>query len=249
MRLVASALLFLVPVSAAADYKIVTRTSSGKNSFLLTRLIQGERQRTQMGNGWVSLYQCDRHQLVQLNPETKLYRILKLAADGYPVERSTYFGRQTQRRLKVVTSELPERATVFGRSAWHVQDVIDEEETGFRTTIDSWYIDAPIREGCLSHARTPWPLDQTTGIERTGDARRGFPVLLRRVYLTKPTRSEWVEEVTELTETRLDPALFEIPHDYREALDNNLMVADTPTNRAKRAWNNMWTSLAHFIYE
>lgn len=247
MRLVTSALLLLMTLPAAADYKIVTRMSSGKNGFTSVRLVQGARQRAQMGDGNIGIFQWDRHQVVELNPLTKLYRITKLDAEGFPLARPA--GVNSSRHWKATTVELKDRATIFGRPAWHVQDVIHEAETGFQTKIDSWYIDVPIADGCVSPSRPPSPLDQTIGIERSGEARRGFAVLMRRTTLTTPMQGEWVTEVKEFQETKLDPALFEIPPDYREALDAALTVPDTAANRAKRAWNNMWTSLARFIYD
>lgn len=193
MRLVTSALLLLLTLPAAADYKIVTRVSSGKNGFTSVRLVQGARQRAQLGDGNIGIFQCDRHQVVQLNPQTKLYRITKLDAEGFPLARPA--GVNSSRHWKATTVELKDRATIFGRPAWHVQDVIHEPETGFQTKIDSWYIDVPIADGCVSPSRPPSPLDQTTGIERSGEARRGFAVLMRRTTFTTPTQGEWVTEV------------------------------------------------------
>lgn len=236
MRLVATALLVLFTVPASADYKIVTRTSradrKGQNTFVTVRLVQGERQREQIADGRVAIFQCDLHQLVYLNPGTRLYRVVKLNADGFPRQNSTF----ARSRAKTVSVELPDRATIFGRPAWHVQDVVEEQ----RTRTDIWYIDVPIREGCLASAQTV----------RGNNVRRGLAVLTRYVYQVKPgAQNEFVAQVTEFQETSLDPVLFEIPPDYREALDTAMTVPSTPANRAKRAWNDMWTALAHFIYE
>lgn len=173
---------------------------------------------------------------------------MKLASDGLPVQRPVNLGAQSGRRFKASTVQLKEQATIFGRPAWHVRDEIEDVQRGFKTTVDSWYVDVPIRAGCRAPALPPSPLDEPTRVEQSGSARRGFSVLTRRLYLTTPIHSEWVADVTEFQETKLDPALFEIPPDYSEALDAGLTVPDNPANRTKRAWNNMWTALAKFIY-
>lgn len=242
MRLLAGALLLVLILPAAADYKIVTRTSrsNGKkqDAYISVRLVRGARQWSQVANGQVAIAQCDRRQLVWLNPDAKLYRIIKLADDGYPLGIPG-FGRRPPSATKVVTVELPDRATIFGHPAWHVQDVIEDG----RTKVDSWYIDLPIADGCVSAAQPPWYARDG------GGARRGFPVLTRYAYSTKAAASELVVQVTEFQETALDPALFEIPPDYREALDAAMTIPPTPANRAKQAWKDMWTALAKFIYE
>lgn len=254
MRLLLSAsLAFLITLPAAADFKIVIhRSFNGGQPRVETRLVQGARQRIETDR-WIYLYQCDKQQLVQLNPETLLYGIRRIDPDGLPerqrpprpqdaADESSYF---------VTTKETGDRATLFGYPAWRVRDTIVDDQRAMKTVIDSWYIDLPIRLDCSRSGQPPalqWLLADVK-VRPTGSARRGFPLLTRTVHKWAGQTHEEVLEVRELIPTSFDPRLFDLPADYGKALDPSLTIPDTLAARTRKAWEDMWLNAARFFFE
>lgn len=254
MRLVLSAsLVLLFAIPAAADYKMVIRTTYGKHSLTETRLVRGERQRVEGDRRYTHLYQCDKKRLASLNPETRLYSLLPIGEDGNPQLRNPRVASQspTLYHYTVTTEETNERATIFGYPAWRVRDTITNETQGTRTIADTWYIDLPLQWGCRTPSLPP-PLDWTfpeVKISQQGSARRGFPVLTRRLHGSGRQQQEVVTQVLELSPAQLDSALFEIPSDYGQGLDGSLTIPDTFAARTRKAWDEMWVNAARFFFE
>lgn len=266
MRLVLSAsLILLFAIPAAADYKIVIRmrpTIPNLPEWVETRYVQGERQRVENNRSKVyQLYQCDRGQQFWVNPETKLYQRSGFPPKGTLVASGLKAnGKNTSRpwirHYKVTSTQTGKRATVFGYPAWEVRDEVvstplDDSGMAFTYVVDHWYIDVRIADCALSDGLGPFipsASDPYIKVERIGEVRRGFPVLIRRAYGPQVPRREFVIQVTEFSQVDLQPSMFEVPPDYGQALDGTLRVPDTLAARMSRAWDAMWLGLAKAIF-
>jgi hypothetical protein len=262
----AGALLLFSSLSSFADTKIVIRHSNSNvaTPTTETRFFQGQRIRVQFGPAGATILQCDLHKAVTLYSNFRLFLTLDLDSDGRPIWPGTpaYFPKQsTERRYDytITTKDMGERATVFGLPSWHVQDVTVSRDriTGVtnQTVTDYWYVDLKVPSGCgdspsdfneylISNAKR-------LGVTLIGQAKRGFPVLARRVSFMGNKKLETVRQVTELSTDALDSKLFDPPADFKPVLQMRGKVysslADTPANRVKVGWNLFWESAASWL--
>lgn len=260
--------LLALSLPATADFKIVRRTSFPRREapavprippLVETIWVQGPRLRSQAGVGWIYLHQCDKSQLIQINPETRLFHIQELGPDGLlkrnipPQAKGSM--SQSGYEYTVTTQDTGQRATVFSYPAWLVRDTITSfsRRRGHRnkTVVETWYIDLGIALGCQKSSE---PLAEYAGwrsdirVTRVGEAKRGLPVLTRRLVGDGERRHEVVVEVTEISRMGIDPQFFEVPPDHQPGLDGPLKVPATPANRARAAWEGFWLRLAKMIY-
>ncbi len=149
-------------------------------------------------------------------------------------------------RIETTTVDTGERKEFFGRLARHViittkQMPLEGSHTEAGQTVsDGWYIDferrlacEPKRDGAVQHG---WLTSVASGRGRevqpekpefvdTGPRESGFAVKVKRTSpgtktwpdgRTEPFQSTFESEVTQFEEGPLDPALFEVPTDFKK---------------------------------
>lgn len=146
-------------------------------------------------------------------------------------------------RIETTTVDTGERKEFFGRLARHViittkQTPLEGSHAEARETVsDGWYIDferrlacEPKRDGAMQYGS----MGSGTGREvqpekpefvNTGPRESGFAVKVKRTSpatktwpdgRTEPYQSTFESEVTQFEEWPLDPALFEVPADFKK---------------------------------
>jgi hypothetical protein len=179
--------------------------------------------------------------------------------------------------LRVVTTfhDTRERRDMFGHTAWNVVWTIKEiplegsHSLPSETVVDTWYIDLNERLSCdrkgtegkqtiarLAFSFHGQPQEKVEYVT-IGEAKTGFPVQTtvtsKSTYAlpdgTKKENTFTTEmEVTALEEVPLDPALFEIPSDFRqvERLDMGVkrVVAEKDQDKA---WEEFKTKVESIL--
>jgi hypothetical protein len=250
----------------AADIKIVTRYSAanGAHKSVSTRYIQGQRSRLQYGEVGAQIFQCDLRKAIDLNLPGRIFYAVDLDPEGFPVRQSVT-NKPPKRALPptteytIISKETGKRATIFGLPAWHVQVSMAARMIRTGTTshysIDYWFVDLKVPNGCHD---LPQGMEafisanpELFKVKHIGTARRGFPMLARTVQIADGRPVESVTEVTELSFSQLDPQLFEVPKDFKSALQIGDQVymnqADTPGNRMAAGWRRFWEGAAKFL--
>jgi hypothetical protein len=213
-----------------------------------------------------SITQCDQRRTVTLNVDLQLYAVSVMN------DRSTPW-----RQPSLAEATGPEVLTTFDafdtgerRSMGHyvarrvITTRIVEPSPGAATPaetreIDGWYIDLP-GLGCFDGESA---FLTTLSVVASGIRDRQRYVTKRAARhgyaLEETTRTTYAGrvhvdriELIELSERPLDPALFEIPHDYRAALPlprggYDLAKADTVVNRLRAYWNDISSAAQTFF--
>jgi hypothetical protein len=235
---------FVLP--KAADLKITTRTSDGRNTQAVTVRLKGPRQRIDRTFDSVpalgGIAQCDLHRSVMLNPEQRIYGTTVIAdpstaKTGYvalgAVITSSHIIEAPQ-HITIDAIDTGERRSFSGVTARHVvttTTITSEGQTppNVATRVqDGWYVDLP-PFGCIepaagfnamlsgSFSPEPPPPGGST-VTMLGRAKRGFPL----IETDRHTSSEgtWAQttELVEISGAPLDAAVFEVPDGYRAAL-------------------------------
>lgn len=229
---------------ALADIKITTKSAAGGQSINSTTYIKGARQRTE-GMGYTSIYQCDLKRVIQINDKTRSYLIQPLGGEDASgrVGNSQGSGAHNRRggviTYTTTTTDTGERKQMHGLTARHLKSkVLIEASEGACTPMnmemetDGWYVDLPGGLSCATDesGAPKFPVEQSDCVDEVrfksvGTAKLGYPVMTttRMKFNTgadspaveMPTSSS-TQEVVELSNAKLDAALFDIPAGYRE---------------------------------
>jgi hypothetical protein len=133
------------------------------------------------------------------------------------------------------TTDTGERQTMFGFPARHVKtsmkmesspDACRQEKTDIET--DGWYADISPQLICLSHPKAYGGMgggEEKTGcrdrmsFHRTGNGgKTGYPLKMTMTIHSEGRDYTTSTEVVELSKAELDPALFDVPAGYTEAV-------------------------------
>jgi hypothetical protein len=190
----------------------------------------------------VTIVRCDLVQYFELNTKKQEYAVTgypPVPTSTIPVEPVVDDAKLPTIRAELTTVDTGERKQMFGHTARHVISTMKQSYPDAPNTepeeyvTDGWYIDldqgiscAPKRpEKIQSHgygymgAGGRWvPVHKTEYVE-IGPREKGFAlkeVQNRKVYThVRLSGSAYELEVTELFEGPLDPALFEVPADFK----------------------------------
>ncbi len=186
----------------------------------------------------VNIRQCDLNRLVHLDPQTKTYRVQQLEPradsnedDSAPNTASSACRMRTRREIE----EMGEFQKLLGFDAQHVRIFIYKDPIPEScpnnlplTSIlvqerDGWYIQVPSLPEC------PAPNDKNASTNKAFDFPDHYlrsdgtltPDLLPAKIEVKRRRGQQLEtaftaEASEISTDALDPALFDLPADYRE---------------------------------
>lgn len=224
-----------------ADIKITTRSSAGGQNFTSTTYIKGARQRTE-GMGYTNISQCDLKRTIQINDKTRTYFITPLgdqagSGSANPQRPGTGSRRGGVITFTVTNTDTGERREMLGLTARHVKSktVVEASEgacnsMNMELETDGWYVDLPAGQSCPTDASPAamFPPDQSGCVDEiryktVGTAKQGYPIMVTTTIKFNsgaggpaiPTSST-TQEVVDLSNVKLDAALFEIPAGYRE---------------------------------
>ncbi|MBX3283420.1 MAG: hypothetical protein KF756_13215 [Acidobacteria bacterium] len=224
--------------TAFADVKITTRQTMSGQSSQNTTYIKGKRSRTEMMNGMmITLTQCDLRRDVQMNPAAETYMVTYYE-DGSSSTQVSKPGEPAPVKkggtMYVTTTikDTGERKQMFGYNARHIiQTVVMESSpdacnpTKTKMEMDMWVIDAEFALQCSQDRQyVPRVAGLNSGctdkvVPKTiGTAKSGYPVWQKMTSFDQSGKETFstISEVIELSKATLDPALFEVPKDYRE---------------------------------
>ncbi len=201
--------------------------------------VRGDRIRVEFPEaGRVNIRQCDLNRIVHLDPQAKTYRVqpIELRPDAGEDDPAPNAGPSSCRmRTRREIEETGEFQKLLGFDAQHVRifiykDPIPEscpENQPLASVLvqqrDGWYIQVPWLPEC------PAPKDKNADTKRAFDMPDHYlrsdgtltPDLLPAKAEVKRRRGQELQtpftaEASEISTAILDPALFEIPADYRE---------------------------------
>ena len=215
----ALAILLAAAVPGLSDTKIVTSYTTDGQAVITTIYAQGARVRYDYGKGLILLRQCDLKRMVQLDEQGKTY----LSLPDQPSEEG--------RSPKAQVIDTGDRREIFGYSARHLKmTTISEgkadgkgEGKKDRTETDGWYIDLKDMATCSG--------------QDAGSQNQGYPLgytITTYGENGKPS-SKMAMSVTAVVTDPLDPALFEVPADYKDtgARTGDKAAAGKPANSVR----------------
>ena len=240
-----------------------------------TLYLKGARQRQEFlstdgkdtVDGLITITQCDRQRTIVLSPETKLFATQVVYRSWTPAPSAP--PEDDRPGPNVVTTfdavDTGERRTIGRYVARRVRTTITIEADRDAATppstreTDGWYIDLP-GLGCgdadsSSFAVLVASVGNDTAdrhhFRTKGTARRGFAIGETTRHTHTGGTTVGGVELVELSDRPLDPALFEIPRDYRPAVPlpgggHDLSRPDTLVNRLRTYWEGL-TSTARAV--
>ena len=214
----------------------------------------------------VAIAQCDQRRMVYLNTETKLYWASPFEAWSEHLKRLRPMPPDERAGAEVTIStdanDTGERRRVANQVARRVKTTMAVEpgpgaNARARTQeTDGWYIDLQglgCSDGGSSATSATFLMGEVVGpsgardrvhVKALGTARRGYPIeeTVRRTDAGETTVSR--VELVEASAATLDPALFDLPSDYRPALPQlhggyDLTRPDTLVNRVQSYWDEL----------
>jgi hypothetical protein len=233
-------------VSAMADIKITTKNTAAGRSYEGTTYIKGERERTEGLGGMVMIYQCDLKRYLQLYGTSRRYMVTPINQDSgsagsqpQPESRPRPQPQPSTRKGGIVTftttiNDTGERKKMFGFTARHIKTTMTKEASpdacdpkSMKIETDGWYIDLqygfhcstdrPAVPSAPSQRARPDCEDQMR-FKRVGGGNLGYPLdVTTTIYTDDGKTFTTSTQVTDLSTTTLDAALFDVPDGYTEA--------------------------------
>lgn len=243
--------LFCISITTLADTKLTMKNTVAGNSTQSTTYIKGSRQRMEQGAGITMIYQCDNHQMIQLNTNAKKYFVTSLetspAAQSSEVEPPKEPVTKPQKGGIVTfifsNTDTGERKEMFGHTARHIKTTMSKEATpnacdpeNMQMEMDGWYIDFEYGLYCSSDKPVipsrPRPdkiaCKDEIHYKYNGSFKLGFPVILTTTINTHGQNISTTMEVVEFSTMPLDASLFEVPAGYTKA-NSFLELFGSPT--------------------
>jgi hypothetical protein len=224
-----------------ADVKVKTKRESGGHAAEDTIYFKGPRARREindvMGEKIVTILQCDKNRVVELNPASRKYVIIALDLDERPAAQPEKDKSGGEVTLKLSASDTGNHQQMFGYTAHRVKSTIDFDASShacakdLKFEEDGWYAD--LSPGLSCHARLDLYDAIATGeglytgchdtfrFKTSGFDNTGYPLKQTTVVKRGKQRFTSSVEVTELSNATLSAALFEIPEGYVQARDNS----------------------------
>lgn len=252
MRLLPWLAAIALCLSAAADVKLKARTTVGSDSFDSAIFVRASRQRVESGKySIVTIYQCDLHRMVRLNPQTKTYRIVALdsPADASNIRpartprtgaapevtfTTTFTAGSAERKIRGLTAR-----EFSSRTEAEAPPNSCSKAESIKLTTVGWYADLPGSDlSCADGSRASLRLRRLdpTCTERThyrvhGEPPAGLPLELETTMNTSSGPVTEKQETLELQELSLPTDLFDVPAGYRLVRTEEELLAgpaDTP---------------------
>ncbi len=267
-----SATLASLIVPNFSDLTIRTRRNDTANSRDETLYLKGARQRREYVRDkpvkatFVNISLCDERKRIDLNDDARLYAELPIVdwSEQRKPARSVPTTDMTGPDVTITTDSIDtgERRQQGAYTARHVKIRITVESGPGASTPssveerDGWYIDLPglgcedsgQRNGFVYATLTAGGRHDRIHFKRLGAAPAGFPLeeTITKTEQGKSTVSKL--ELLEISEARLDDALFKIPGGYSPALSTphggyDMTKPETLANRVHGYWAELkdWT--------
>jgi hypothetical protein len=206
--------------------------------------MHGARQRVAYDGGLVSIYQCDTHRSLQINPETRVYLAAPdtpAAAEPAPAAPNTkHKGGEITNTTTIV--DTGEKKEMFGFTARHLKTTVSKDATlnacdkrPEKVEIDGWYIDLPATVSCTGAPPVQREIKVDPKDASCSDvvtyvrppASMAYPVAYTMVVSSgtdAPIMSKM--EATDVKRTTLDAQQFDVPADYIEVASPALLSLD-----------------------
>jgi hypothetical protein len=240
---------------AAADLKIKTRTTVMGHTTESTVYIKGARQRTEMSfggrGGTASIMQCDQKRMITVMGDQCMlmpFGESETSCPDMPNMRDMLRGKQPApaRAGGVVTitrnsTDTGERQDMFGYKARHIKSTMIMQaspdacnQSNMKMEMDGWYADLSTAFSCGddSYRAMACGGQQEAGchdrvvMKGGGGAPLGYPLKQTMTMTSKEQTYTMTTEVVELTNTSLEPTLFEAPPGCR-MMDMTAMMGGT----------------------
>ncbi|HSY92896.1 MAG TPA: hypothetical protein VK812_16095 [Candidatus Binatus sp.] len=222
------------------DLMVKTRTATADHHTLVTTwLFKGPRQRTEIQDpassnriGHPSIYQCDQGLRYLLNESSKTYNTMpidpaEIRKTAHPMPQLEMSGGEVI--VTIDSVDTGERRKIGSYEARHVRSTTTVEPgpgavtRPSKTETDGWYIDVPGRNCQDSSAPqmgwlTAWSGRRDRVVFKTlGAAPHGLAIEETSTKSEAGMSLVSKTELVEISEQRLDQALFEPPPDYTPA--------------------------------
>ncbi len=237
---------------ASADLKIKTRTTVMGHTTESTVYIKGARQRTEMSfgghGGTASIMQCDQKRMVTVTGNQCMVTSFggeEGSCPATPNVRDMMRGKQAepQRAGGVVTitrtsTDTGDRQEMFGYKARHIKSTMTMASTpdacnqsNMKMEMDGWYADIPgfscgdesyRAMACGGGGEKAGCRDRIV-MKGGGGAPLGYPLKQTMNMISQERTFTVTTEVVELTNTTLEPTLFDAPPDCK-TMDMNAMM-------------------------
>lgn len=241
--------------------KITTETTSHGRTSGTTRYVKGQRSRIESrprpeGPPRATIYQCDARRIYHLDLDNHEYTMFRLNGQGFvdvaeppPVQSKRSGGKL---RITTETIDTGERREMFRHTARHII-IKDRRVAGpgacsqnNESEQDGWFIDLDTTGGCyrpvkrrpgvllLSSSACADEIEiKSVGLDETGDPLEVTTRDLATSHDGKPVTWTSSSKVTELDQSPLDPALFEVPSGFKRVLQ---LRDETPYRLGKRLY-------------
>ncbi len=258
---------------ASADLKIKTRTTVMGHSTESTVYIKGARQRTEMSfgghGGTASIMQCDQKRMITVTGNQCMVMPFgegESSCPATPNVRDMMRGKQAEppRAGGVVTitrtsTDTGERQEMFGYKARHIKSTMTMASTpdacnqsNMKMEMDGWYAELPgfscgdelyRSMACGGGGEKPGCRDRIV-MKGGGGAPLGYPLKQTMNMITREHTFTVTTEVVELTNTTLEPALFDAPPGC-QTMDMNAMMGAASHTPSAEATPSVATAPAH----
>jgi hypothetical protein len=247
---------------ASADLKIKTRTTVMGHTTESTVYIKGARQRTEMTfggrGGSASIMQCDQKRMITVMGDQCMlmpFGESETSCPAMPNMRDMLRGKQPApaRAGGVVTitrnsTDTGERQEMFGYKARHIKSTMSMQaspdacnQSNMKMEMDGWYADLSTGFSCGddSYRAMACGGQQEGGchdrivMKGGGGAPLGYPLKQTMTMTNKEQTYTMTTEVVELTNTSLEPTLFDAPPGCRMMDMTAMMGGSTPSPTAE----------------
>jgi hypothetical protein len=257
---------------AVADLKIKTSTTVMGHTTESTVYIKGARQRTEMSfgghGGSASIMQCDQKRMITVTGNQCMVMPFgegESSCPATPNVRDMMRGKQAEppRAGGVVTitrtsTDTGERQEMFGYKARHIKSTMTMasspdacNQSNMKMEMDGWYADIP-GFSCGDESYRAMACGGGGGqqgcrdrivMKGGGGAPLGYPLKQTMNMISQERTFTVTTEVVELTNTTLEPALFDAPPGC-QTMDMNAMMGAAPHAPSSEATPSVATAPA-----
>ena len=248
--------VLLLSTFASADLKIKTRTTVMGHTTESTVYIKGSRERTEMSfgghGGTASIMQCDQKRMITVTGDRCMvmpFGDAESSCPAVPNARDMMSGKEPTptRAGGVVTisrtsTDTGERQEMFGYKARHIKSTMTMSSTpdacnqsNMKMEMDGWYAElqgfscgeeSSYRSMACGRGQKEGCRDKIV-MKGGGGAPLGYPLKQTMTMTSKEQTTTITTEVLELTNTTLEPAMFDPPPGC-QMTDMNAMMGGKP---------------------
>jgi hypothetical protein len=252
---IAALFVLLFSTVSFADIRIKKKQDIAGRTITSEVAIKGPRERSESeimpGMKSITIRECDLKRNITINESARKYLIEPMVSGAdnsgrSPIDVSAASGPPESRKGGIVTvtsvsTDTGERKQMFGFNARHIKTSVTFDSSPeacqqqkMKIETDGWYINLNVEFSCESDYAPPMGMpNRRSGCQdqmrfkRSGIDKRGYPLIeTMRMFDADGSESfSTTSEVIELTQSTLDPALFEIPAGFTQASSHQEMYS------------------------